>query len=523
LNALPFLWLSFFFLLGLFTAHFFFLPNLILFSILFIGLILTLLERHFGNQWKIFKERPRISPLAWGILWIAFCVGFLRQQTSQIPITREQVGWYNNSGIITLAGKVAAPPTKSERVSQVRFEVERLILADGQEISPIRGMVLLWLPKDSEVEYGDQLQAQGKLIVPFEDTEFSYKEYLARQGIFSLMSHPGIILIKKDSGSPVLSGIYSLRAKAYQTLRQIMPMPEASVLAGILLGIQSDIPEYLYQAYQASGTAHILVISGFNIAIISALIARFFRRILPYGWDALASTAAIIFYTLLVGAQPPVVRAAIMGIISLPAYLLGRRSIHLNVLSFTAALMLFFSPNLLLDVSFQLSFLATLGIMVFSDPMKELVNRVFFKNQPLDENAPIISWLNDYLLVTLSAQIAVLPILLSHFDYLSLVTLPANLLILPAQPAVMVLGGIALLAGMLFLPAGQVIARLAWLPTFYSDQVALWLGTLPFAMLRTSSNWVWLAWVIFLGLLVPALRFHFQFGIKTITDNARTG
>ena len=427
MNALPLLWLSFFFLLGLFTAHLFSLPNFLILCLIAFGIVFVLLEKRAGIQWKIFKERPRISPLAWGVLWIAFFIGFIRQQTSQIPLTREQVGWYNNSGIVTLIGRVAAPPTKSERVSQVRLEVERLVLAEGQEINPIGGMVLLWLPKDSQVKYGDQLQVQGKLTTPPEDAEFSYKEYLARQGIYSLMSFPKMILTNENTGNPFLSAMYVLRDSAYHILRQILPMPEAAVLAGILLGMQNDIPEYLYQAYQASGTTHILVISGFNIAIISALIARFFRRIFPYGWDALASTAAIVFYTLLVGAEPPVVRAAIMGIIALPAYLLGRRLINLNVLSFTAAIMLFFSPTLLLDVSFQLSFLATLGIMVFSDPLKELAGKLFFKKHSPDEDTSISGWINDYLLVTLSAQIAVLPILLTHFKYLSLVTLPANL------------------------------------------------------------------------------------------------
>ena len=286
-------------------------------------------------------------------------------------------------------------------------------------------------------------------------------------------------------------------------------MPEASVFAGILLGVQSDIPDYLYQAYQASGTSHVLVISGFNIAIIAALISRLFRRIFPFGWDALASVIAIGFYTVLVGAQPPVVRAAIMGVIALPAYLLGRRLIGLNVITFTAAIMVFFSPFLLLDVSFQLSFMATLGIMVFNDPLKELYSKFskqFFQNENADRWT---GWVEDYLLVTLAAQFAVFPVILYHFKYLSVVSLPANLLILPVQPAVMILGGTALLTGMLFLPAGQVVAKLAWLPAFYSNQVAIWLGALPFAAIRTSPSWAWLAGIILIAALIPAIRYQF--------------
>jgi competence protein ComEC len=508
-NALPLLWLSFSFLTGLLAASLFSLPSVLLFLLIAIGLLLYVLEKRYSSRWTIFLNRGRISPLAWGILIISFSVGFLRYQTAQMPIAKDNVGWYNNSGKVTLIGKVAAPPNKGDRITQLRLQVQRLITANDQEITPIRGLVLLWIPKDSVYNYGDLLQVDGKLITPFEDQEFSYKEYLARQGILSLITYPKVILMKKGTGNPILMGIYSLRERAHQILRQLFPAPEASVFSGIILGIQSDIPGYLYQAYQASGTSHILVISGFNIAIIAALISRLFKRIFPFGWDALASMIAIIFYTVLVGANPPVVRAAIMGVIALPAYLLGRRLIGINVLTFTAAIMVFFSPALLLDVSFQLTFLATLGIMVFTDPFKDFFMRFIQRFSRIENSNGWVDWITDYFLVTLAAQFAVFPIILYHFNYLSVVSLPANFLILPVQPAIMVLGGVALLAGLIFPPAGQVIAKIAWLPAFYSDQAAIWLGSLPFAAMRTSSSWAWLAGVLLIVALIPAIRYQF--------------
>jgi competence protein ComEC len=508
-NALPLLWLSLSFLTGLLAASLLSLPVFLLFLLIAIGLILYILEKRYSSRWTIFLKRSRISPLAWGILLISFSVGFLRYQTAQIPITREDVGWYNNSGKVTLIGKVAAPPIQGDRMVQVRLQVQRLTLANNQEITPIRGLVLLWVPKDAEYEYGDLLQVDGKLIIPFEDQEFSYKEVLARQGIFSLITYPKVILLQKGTGNPILMGMYSFRERAHQTLRQLFPAPEASVFAGILLGIQSDIPDYLYQAYQASGTSHILVISGFNIAIIAALISRLFRRIFPFGWDALASVIAIVFYTVLVGAQPPVVRAAIMGVIALPAYLLGRRLIGIHVLAFTAAIMVFFTPSLPLDVSFQLSFLATLGIMVFTDPLKGFFMGFIQRLFTIENSSGWMDWVSDYFLVTLAAQFAVFPIILYHFNYLSIVSIPANFLILPVQPAVMVLGGMALIAGLLFPPLGQVIAKIAWLPAFYSDQLSVGLGTLPFAAMRASSSWSWLAGFLLVVALIPAIRYQF--------------
>ena len=126
----------------------------------------------------------------------------------------------------------------------------------------------------------------------------------------------------------------------------------------------------------------------------------------------------------------------------------------------------------------------------------------------------------EWNLVTLAAQIAVLPVLLSHFDFLSLVSLPANLLILPVQPLVMGLGGIALVTGLVFLPIGSIIGKIAWLPVFYSNQMSLWMGSLPFAMLRTSSNWAWTAWIVLIALFIPALRYHFQHSLKSIKGSS---
>lgn len=455
------------------------------------------------------------------MLLIAFSIGAIRLQSALDLQEEAQAEWDKYSGTVTMTGMVTTPPRRSEWMTQVPLEVQQLILEDGTEVKAARGMVLVWLTKNSQVSYGDRLQVQGKLNIPGEGEGFSYKDYLARQGIYSLMAFPRVRVLSRHSGNPFFSALYETRNTAYRTLRQMVPMPEAAVLAGILLGLDKDIPEHLYQAYQASGTAHILIISGFNISILSALIARFFRRLLPYAWDALAATATIIIYTLLVGAEPPVVRAAIMGIVALPAYLLGRRPIHLNVLAFTAALMLFFTPGLLQDISFQLSFLATLGIMVFSDPMKKIVNQLSFKGHLPEEPSKFARWINEYLLVTLEAQIAVLPVLLSHFEFFSLVTLPANLLILPAQPLVMGLGGIALTAGLVFLPAGFIIGKIAWLPVYYSDQIALWMGSLPFAMLRTSTKWAWAAWVVLAALLIPALRFHFRHRVRKFKKTLR--
>jgi len=507
MNKLPLLWLSLAFLGGVAAASLIFPDQLHSVILLLVGLCVLGAEMYWARHSHYLERRRQWLPLPVGVLVLVAALGMLRVQTARFTATPADAAWYNGSDEIRLVARVIAPPLPGERFSQVRVQAEQILAAPAV---PVQGKILLWLPNSYEVEYGDRLLVSGELQTPEEDDDFSYKEYLARQGIHSLMPFPKTRLLEKNRGNPLLAGLYGLREHAWRTLRQIIPMPESSIFAGILLGIHSDIPDYLYQAYQASGTAHILVISGFNISILAAIFLRFFRRILPYGWDALGALLAICLYTLMVGGQPPVVRAAIMGCLALPAYLFGRRLLGLHTLAFTAALMLLVNPGLISDVSFQLSFLATLGIFCFAEPLQilfqSLADRTMSEEVAERWSAPLM----EYLLITLAAQLAALPAIIYHFGYFSVYSLLANLLILPVQPAIMILGGIAMLAGMLWEPLGQGLGWLAWWPARYSDQMAIFLGGLPGALVSVPRQLVWITSAGLLLGLIPAVRYQFS-------------
>ena len=507
MNKLPLFWLSLAFLGGIIAASLAFPTQAFLFFLFAAGILVLCVEFTYSKHSHYLAQRKQYLPLPVGLLVLVFALGMLRSQTSRFAPTPEDVAWYNERGETTLIARVIAPPVPGDRFAQVRVEAEQII---EEQLIEVDGKVLLWLPNSYDIAYGEHLHLVGELLTPDEDADFSYKEYLARQGIHSLMPFPRLRTLQQNTGNWLLSALYSLREKAHHTLRRIFPMPEASLFAGVLLGLHADIPEYLYQAYQASGTAHILVISGFNISILAALFLRFFRRVLPFGWDALGALLAISFYTLMVGAQPPVMRAAVMGCLGLPAYLFGRRLLGLHILAFTAAIMLLFSPALIADASFQLSFLATLGIFCFADPLQStfqpLAARHFSEETIQTWSGP----LTEYLLVTLAAQFAALPAIIYHFGYFSVYSLLANLLILPVQPMIMVLGGVALLVGMLMEPLGQVLAWFAWWPARYSDRMALFLGGLPKSMVSVSRNMTWITTLALIICLIPAVRYQFS-------------
>ena len=172
-------------------------------------------------------------------------------------------------------------------------------------------------------------------------------------------------------------------------------------------------------------------------------------------------------------------RAAVMGWFSILAVQMGRRQNGLNSLAAVAAVMVLFNPFLLWDVGFQLSFLATLGLVLYADPIQGAFERLVTRFLPSHTVTRLSAPVGEYLLLTLAAQILVIPVMAYHFQSLSLTMLIANPLILPVQPAVMILGGLATLAGMIFQPLGQLLAYLAWPFVAYTIRVVEGLAGIP--------------------------------------------
>jgi competence protein ComEC len=354
--------------------------------------------------------------------------------------------------------------------TNLRLEMGTLQPVQNDQSLPVKGLVLAKVSPGGEWQYGDRLRLTGKLETPPEEEAFSYREYLARQGVYSTITPTEVSLIAAHQGNPAWAALYKLKHYALGTVYRIFPDPEASLMAGILLGVESGIPAEVQAAFQATGTSHVIAISGFNIAILAGLFTLLFSRLLGRWRGAVVAALGIAFYTLLVGAAASVVRTAIMGWISILAAQMGRRQNGLNSLAAVAAIMAVFNPFLLWDVGFQLSFLATLGLILYADPIQGAFDRLAGRL-----STPV----GEYLLLTLAAQILVIPVMAYHFQTLSLTMLIANPLVLPVQPAVMILGGLATLAGMIWQPSGQLLAYLAWPFIAYTIRVVEGLSRIP--------------------------------------------
>ncbi|MCX7855817.1 MAG: ComEC/Rec2 family competence protein [Anaerolineae bacterium] len=453
--------------------------------------------------WVGWRDRPLVRSAC--VLLLAAVLGAGRLLSALPRLPPNALAHYNDVGPVLVEGTVTAAPDERDTYTRLRLRAERLTLPDGQQI-PVQGTALVYLPRYPTFSYGDRLQVTGLLETPPEWADFSYREYLARQGIFSLIRRAQAISVGKGTVNPLQALLLSFRQRAQRVIGRILHEPAASLLTGILLGVEGGIPKDVREAFANTGTAHIIAISGFNIAIISGLFFRLFRRWLGPRRAVWPSIVGVILYTLLVGASASVVRAAIMGILYLLGRHLGRPTYVPASLAAAAIGMTLWNPLVLWDVGFQLSFAATLGLVLYVDRLERGAVRLLSRALPEDRVRQAMGFLSDALLVTLAAQIATLPLTLYYFRRLSLVSLLTNFLILPAQPGVMVWGGLATLAGMLWLPLGEVLGWVAWLFLTYTIEVVRWAAGIPSAWVDVGRMTATGTWALYglIGLLTAA-------------------
>jgi len=421
-------------------------------------------------------------------LLFILCLGAGRFQLSQVKLDQNHIAWYNDSGAYaTIRGTVIKPADIRDTYIGLQVEVEKIRFRDETISSPIEGRILVRTSRYETWGYGDYVLIKGFLETPPEFETFSYKDYLEREGIYSLVSNANVKRLSSGHGNTISRLIYALRDRALTTIQTLFPDPEASLLAGILVGMEEGIPPDVQQDFNDTGTTHIIAISGFNITIIAAIFISLFHRMVGMRRGIFLAGLGIAFYTILVGADAAVVRAAFMGGITLLARILGRRTHGFAALSAAAILMTAINPYVLWDVGFQLSFAATLGLILYSPPLEAFFIRTasrWMSEETVKKLAPPI---NEFFLFTLAAQITVLPLTAYYFQRFPLSSLIANPVILPLQPPLMILGGIATLIGMIWIPLGRPLAWIAWIFPAFTIRVVTLFAELPLSSIPLGN------------------------------------
>lgn len=388
---------------------------------------------------------------------------------------------------ITLEGRVVAEPDIRETMQRITLEVER----EGEKTN-----VLAVAPLFPEVSYGETIEVTGTLVLPepFETDSgrtFRYDRFLAKDGIFALVEFAKLTSVSPPEGirAQVMGSLLSLKHWFQDGLSYALPEPSASLASGLITGGKQGLGEELLDAFIIVGLVHIVVLSGYNVMIVAEAVLLLCGRLFSRRAAAVFAGVTVGLFVLAAGAGAASVRAGLMAGLALLARATGRTYAVVRALLVVAVLMLVANPFLLAyDPGFQLSFIATVGLILLSPVFERKLG--FVKS----------AFWRDLLAATLAAQIAVLPLLLYQTGLFSFASLPANLLVLPLVPLAMGLSAIAGVAGMLVPAIAPYIGFPAHSALLYIVELARFSAGVPLASMYVPQFPFWITAVAYLGL-----------------------
>jgi competence protein ComEC len=394
-------------------------------------------------------------------------------------------------GVVRLYVALPQPSVLTSRLDQeILFEG---VVADDPDIRAFNTKLTVQNETDtvlatvplSTYTYGDRVRLRGVLEKPenFEtDTlrTFDYVSYLGKDNIFFIMPKAQITVVSQGEGSRILSTLFSLKHQILKVFEKIFPEPERSLIGGILIGTKQSLNKETHDDLVVTGTIHIVALSGYNVSVVAAFFMYLLSSVASKVVAITGGALGIILFVLMTGATSTAVRAGIMALLALLAKFWGRPADGFRLLVITGIIMLIVNPRFLTDdISFQLSFLATAGIILIEPRIRNYF--VFLRFTTL------ISGIS----VTLAAQLAVLPYLVYKMGTLSVISLPVNVLILPMVEIVMLLGGATAFLGLLFFPLAIPIGYAAYLLLHLILSIIRVAASVPFAAIIVPEfSWV---------------------------------
>lgn len=424
----------------------------------------------------IFFEKKLVRFLLLSALF--FILGICRI-LYQMPQIDEKFLAYYNGGKYDVIGVVSDEPNK--KIGYREYELSASILVDKNGINrKIFGKILFRGHLYPEYFYGDKLKLSCGLQEPENSDNFNYKKFLALKNIYSVCYPTKTEVLDKNQGNKIMAGILSFKRKINNLAWQLWNEPESTLAAGILYGERSGFDPELKDNFSRAGITHIVAVSGYNITIIVWILMSVLIFIGLYRQQAFWICLCLIFlFVIFTGASASAVRAGLMGTILLFAQFLGRKSDAFRLLVYAATILALANPLILVwDVGFQLSFLATVGLLYLVPILEKKIKSDKMKNY---QNLV----LKDYLLPTFSATIFTFPLISYSFGYFSVFSILANLLIIWLIPVLMFFSFVSIVLAVIFYPLGQVLAWITNLGLSYVIMVGERFGSWGFS----AINW----------------------------------
>lgn len=402
---------------------------------------------------------------------IAFCCLFFAFGVARVELSllNQNLPTWHLEQVITVEGVVAEEAKPGATTNQVILE------------TPEKYRLLLITDLYPEYQYGEKLKVSGKLARPenfLTDSgrEFDYVNYLGRREIYFEMFRPNVEVLSTNEGYWFARSLIWLRGEIISGISSVLPEPQAGLLGGLLIGARQSLDREILEQFRRVGLSHMVVLSGYNLTIVAEAI-RAVLGFLPLYAGLSAAGGGIILFALLAGGGAAVWRATLMALLALVARATGRVYEVTRALVVTIILLLIWDPSyLVFDLGFQLSILATLGLLFLSSLIKKWFGRV-----------PERFGLREILASTIAAQIAVLPWLLYKIGDLSLVSFVVNPLVLIVVPMIMLFGFPAGLFSFFSTWLAFIPGSIAYLLLSYQLAIVAFFSKLSFATVTISS------------------------------------
>lgn len=406
---------------------------------------------------------------------------------------------------VTLEGCICAPVDQRSDRCIFPLRVDSVWISEERfDVHGITSVVLY--DSGCALEQGDRVVARGTLRIPGGARNpggFDYRAYLAARGIhsqFIVNDKSQVLVLAQDQDGWLNSHLLRPSRNYILALTaRVLTGREKSLLDGLILGVRGGMDEELQEHFRDVGVIHVLAVSGLHVGFVAAFLWLLIHLLriphqarLPILWPAL------FFYALLTGAQPPVVRAAIMAALLCAAPFLQRRVSTINLLAVAALIILLRGPLDLFNVGFQLSFAATAGIVLLYERLTGLFKVATTRWQ--EQGHPLRIRLLQLALVSAAAQLATLPLTAFYFNRIPIWALPANLLVVPLVSVIVFIGFIAIFAGAIWMPLGALFLQCDWLLLKGLLFLVARMATFPGASWEVPTPSIWGMAVYFCGL-----------------------
>lgn len=422
------------------------------------------------------------------VMLVLIAVGMLRTGQYekglevQIPKTADDA--------TVLGGVVVREPERRESTTHVYIQTEDT-------------KILAYVDRYMPVSYGDRVEVVGQLQQPESFTTdlgrtFDYPGYLKAKGVTQVLYYPELTVQETGLGNVFFEKIYNVKDMFRQKVQQAITVPQSALGEGLLLGVNGVLGEQWEEVFRKVGIIHIVVLSGYNVMLVIVFVQYVLSYILPYKARLLFGFGAIVVFAILVGLSATVIRASVMASILLLLQFSGSVYNVLRGLFLAGVLMLLWNPYLLIyDPGFQLSFLATLGLILLASHIEKWVRFV-----------PTILGVREFLVATLATQLFVLPFLLYQIGELSVVAVVVNVLVLPMVPAAMLLTFFTGLVGFVSPAAALVVGAFAQVSLTYILRIAQLFSEIPFASFTVPSFPFWLVFAGYILIGYWVYRLH---------------